>query len=216
MIKLMQGDCLERMKEIPDMSVEMVLTDIPYNEVNRKSSGLRNLDKGVADIFEVPLSDMVSEIKRLCTGTVYIFCGIKQISEITDLLQISGFSTRLGQWEKTNPSPMNGTRVWLSGSEFCVIGRKPNATFNEKCQKPIWKYPVGRNKLHPTQKPLSLIERLIEASSNELDTVLDFTMGSGTTGVAAKNLNRNFIGIELDHDYFRIAYERINEEPTFF
>jgi site-specific DNA-methyltransferase (adenine-specific) len=206
---LMHGDCLEMMKLIPDGSVDMVLADIPYNEVNRKSSGLRNLNKGKADFFEVDLKEMILQANRVCKGTIYIFCGIKQISEITEKMQDLKLSTRLGQWEKTNPSPMNGSKVWLSGSEFCVIGRKPNSTFNEHCQKPIWKFSVGRNKLHPTQKPIALMERLILASSNRDDTVLDFTMGSGTTGVACVNTARKFIGIELDQGYFDIAKERI-------
>jgi len=69
---------------------------------------------------------------------------------------------------------------------------------------------VGRSKIHPTEKPVALMSYLIESSSNEGDTILDFTMGSGTTGVACKNLNRDFIGIELDKGYFKIAQERIN------
>jgi len=72
--------------------------------------------------------------------------------------------------------------------------------------------PNRNGKLHPTQKPVALMEYLVKTYTNEGDTVLDFTMGSGTTGVACKNLNRNFIGIELDENYFNIAKERINEE----
>jgi site-specific DNA-methyltransferase (adenine-specific) len=211
MIDLRHGDCLELMQSIPDGSVDMVLTDIPYGEVNRKSSGLRNLDKGLADECNIDLDVMISEVVRIMRGTAYIFCGIDQISLITVAFKKYKLSTRLGQWEKSNPSPMNGNRVWLSGSEFCVIARKPNAVFNEHCQKPIWRHPVSRNKLHPTQKPIALMERLILASTNENETVLDFTMGSGTTGVACKNTNRNFIGIEKDEKYFEIAKNRLTQ-----
>ena len=70
------------------------------------------------------------------------------------------------------------------------------------------------NKQHPTQKPVDLMEYLIKTYTKENETVLDFTMGSGTTGVAAKNLNRNFIGIEQDEKYFKIANERINKEEA--
>jgi DNA modification methylase len=104
---------------------------------------------------------------------------------------------------------MNGTRLWLSGLEFCVFGRLPNATFNEHCKKALWQAPSGRSKIHPTEKPLSLMERLILASSKPGDTVLDNTMGSGTTGVACENTGRNFIGIERDPGYFEIAKDRI-------
>jgi len=210
-MRLIHGDCLEEMAKIPSGSVDMVLTDIPYGEVNRKSGGLRQLDKGKADDCSIDLDSMTREVMRVMTGTAYLFCGIDQISIITIAFKNLGASTRLGQWEKSNPSPMNGDKVWLSGSEFCVIARKPKSVFNEHCQKPIWKFPCGRNKLHPTQKPVALMERLILASSNEGETVLDFTMGSGTTGVACKNLGRDFIGIEKDDKYFEIAKERIGK-----
>lgn len=208
-IKLLKGDCLEVMKDIPSGSVDMVLADIPYGEVNQKSSGLRKLDRGNADACNIDLVDMVQECTRVCTGSFYIFCGVGQISEIDKCFRFNKMTTRLCQWEKSNPSPMNGTRLWLSGSEFCVFSRKPKSTFNRRCEKPIWKFPVGRSKIHPTEKPLELMSYLIESSSVEGDTVLDFTMGSGTTGVACKNLNRSFIGIELDEEYFKIAQERI-------
>ena len=207
--KIIHGDCLEVMKGIPDGSIDMVLCDLPYGEVNRKSGGLRNLDKGVADICDIDLNKLCDEYNRVCNGTVYLFCGIEQISLLTAKLKELKFSTRLGQWEKTNPSPMNGDKVWLSGSEFCVIGRKPSSTFNRHCEKPIWKYPVSRNKLHPTQKPVDLMQYLIESSTNEGDTVLDNCIGSGTTAVACINTGRNFIGIEKEENYVKIANERI-------
>ena len=75
----------------------------------------------------------------------------------------------------------------------------------------VIKFNRDKNKIHPTQKPVALLEYLIKTYTNENDTVLDFTMGSGSTGVAAKNLNRQFIGIELDKNYFDIAEKRINE-----
>ena len=128
--KIYNMDCLEGMKGIPDKSIDMILTDIPYGEVNRKSGGLRNLDKGIADECNIDLNMLCGEYARICKGTVYIFCGIEQISLLTKNLKELGFSTRLGQWEKSNPSPMNGDKVWLSGSEFCVIGRLHKSTFN--------------------------------------------------------------------------------------
>ena len=211
MINLMQGDCLQRMKEIPDGSVDMILTDIPYGEVNRKSSGLRNLDKGKADIVNFKLKEIVSEFIRICNGQIYIFCGTMQISELIELFKNNKLSTRLGVWDKTNPSPMNGQRLWLSGLEFCVYARKPKSTFNEHCKKALWTNAIARSKQHPTEKPIKLMCRLIEASSNKNDIILDPFMGSGSTGVACVNTGRNFIGIELDEDYFKIASERIKQ-----
>lgn len=188
---------------------KMILTDIPYGEVNRKSSGLRNLNKGKADEVCFELKKLIDEFSKNVSETVYCFCGIDQISEITIELKKNKFSTRLGQWEKSNPSPMNGNRIWLSGSEFCVFGRKAKSTFNRHCEKPIWKYPVGQNKIHDTQKPIKLFEYLIQSSSDKEDLILDPFAGSGTTAIAAINTNRRWICIERDPEYFEKACARI-------
>lgn len=204
-----QADCLEAMRLIPDGSVDMVLCDLPYGEVSQVSGGLRLLDRGTADRCDIGLIELAAEFNRVCKGTIYAFCGTGQISELVNALKRHGMTTRVGAWEKTNPSPMNGQRLWISGLEFCVFARKANATFTEHCKKALWQAPSGRAKIHPTQKPVSLMERLILASSNPGDVVLDVTMGSGTTGVACANTGRKFIGIERDPAYFSIAAARI-------
>lgn len=208
--RIYNEDCITDMQHIPNNAIDMFLTNLPYGEVNRKSGDLRNLDKGIADVCNIDLQVLSAEIARVCKGTVYLFCGIKQISELTILLKQHGFSTRLGQWDKTNPSPMNGSRLWLSGSELCVIGRKPNAVFTRHCTKPIWKYPVGKNKLHPTQKPTALFEYLIESSTHQGDLVLDCCIGSGTTAIAAINTKRHYIGYELDKGFYKTDCQRID------
>ena len=203
------------MKILPTLdnkSVDLVVTDIPYGKVNRKHGSLRKLDKGKADIVTFDLGMFVNELARVTKGSIYIFCGTEQVSDIRKILIQNKMSTRLCIWEKTNPSPMNGDKIWLSGIECCVFGRFPNATFNEHCKNTVFRYPCGRNKLHPTQKPLELIEKLVLASSNEGDTVLDPCMGSGTTGVACKKNNRKFIGIEMDREFYNIASHRIESD----
>lgn len=209
MIKLKQGDCQELLPCIPDNSVSLTLVDIPYGEVSQKSSGLRRLDRGNADTCTLDIDLVVAEAVRITTGSLYFFCGTEQISRLVRLFRKYRLTTRVGVWEKSNPSPMNGTRLWVSGLEFCVFARKPKAVFNEHCAKALWRHPVGRSKVHPTEKPVSLMTQLIEASSNAGDTVVDFAMGSGTTGVACVQTKRNFIGIELDSRYFAIAKQRI-------
>lgn len=209
MIKLLQGDCLELMKDIPDGSVDLVLTDIPYGEVNRKSNGLRNLDKGKADIVTFDIKELTQMLCDKTKGSIYMFCGTEQVSAIRATMVEKGLSTRLCIWEKTNPSPMNGQVIWLSGIECCVYGKKKNATFNEHCKNTVFRFPTVRGKLHPTQKPIDLMKYLIEVSSNENDIVLDPFMGSGSCCISAINTNRNFIGIELDKTYFDIAEKRI-------
>ena len=205
MIKLLNGDCLELMKDIPNGSVNLVLTDIPYGVVNRESNGLRNLDKNKADIVTFDLKELTETLCDKTDGSIYMFCGTEQVSTIRATMIEKGLSTRLCIWEKTNPSPMNGQVIWLSGIECCVYGKKKNATFNEHCKNTVFRFPTVKGKLHPTQKPINLMKYLIEVSSNENDIVLDPFMGSGSTGVACLNTNRNFIGIELDKNYFEIA-----------
>lgn len=214
MIRLLQGDCLELMKNIPYRSVDLVLTDIPYGEVNRKSNGLRNLDKGKADIVTFDLKELTEILCDKTKGSIYMFCSTEQVSAIRATMVEKGLSTRLCIWEKTNPSPMNGQVIWLSGIECCVYGKKKNATFNEHCKNTVFRFPTVKGKLHPRQKPIDLMKYLIEVSSNENDIVLDPFMGSGSTGVACVNTNRNFIGMELDKTYFDIAKQKIENETN--
>lgn len=209
---LYNNDCMKILPTLDNKSVDLVVTDIPYGKVNRKHGSLRKLDKGKADIVTFDLGMFVNELARVTKGSIYIFCGTEQVSDIRKILIQNKMSTRLCIWEKTNPSPMNGDKIWLSGIECCVFGRFPNATFNEHCKNTVFRYPCGRNKLHPTQKPLELIEKLVLASSNEGDTVFDPCMGSGTTGVACKKNNRKFIGIEMDREFYNIASHRIESD----
>lgn len=193
-------------------SIDLTVTDIPYGVVNRSSNGLRNLNKKNADNVDFNLKELVESLCRVTKQSIYIFCGTEQVSCIREEMINNGLSTRLCIWEKSNPSPMNGDKIWLSGVECCVYGKFPKATFNEHCKNTVFKYPCGRNKLHPTQKPLQLIERLVLASSNENDVVFDPFMGSGTTGIACIRNNRCFIGVEKDENYFLIAKDRIDKE----
>jgi DNA modification methylase len=208
------GDCLEIMDRLIEegIKVDMVLTDIPYGEVNRaKESGLRKLKKGNADVETFELSELLPRIENICNGSIYIFCGIEQVSEIRKFFREKDMLTRLCIWEKNNPSPINCQHHWMSSIECCVYAKKKGATFNEHYKSCVWRNPVGRSKIHPTEKPLKLFTYLVETSSNEGDTILDCCLGSGTTGVACMNTNRKFIGIELDKNYFDIASKRIEE-----
>lgn len=207
--KIINGDCQQEMSIMKTDSVDLILTDIPYDGVNRKSNGLRNLDKRDADVITFNLEMFIRDCIRISRGSGYIFCGWGQISTITNILSSKGISVRLCCWKKTNPSPMNGQSIWLSGAEYAVYFKKPKATFNQHCKNCVWEFPSGRDKQHPTEKPLKLFEYLIESSSNAGDVVLDPCLGSGTTAVACKKLNRNYIGIEISEEYCKIAEERL-------
>ena len=208
-LKLYNDNCMNVLKTLDDNSVNLTLTDIPYDGVNRKSGGLRNLDKSHADIITFPLDEFIDEVVRVTSGSIYIFCGSNQMSHIRERMIEHKLSVRQCIWEKTNPSPMNGQHVWLSSIENCVFSKKSGATFNEHCKSAVWRHPVERYKNHPTPKPVKLMARLIEASSNIGDTVLDPCMGSGAIGVAAKQCSRNFIGVELNKEYYATTEQRI-------
>ncbi len=212
-IKLYNDNCMDIFPTMEDDSVTLTLTDIPYDEVNRKSGGLRNLDKSHADIITFSLNDFIDEVVRITSGSVYIFCGSVQISNIRERLINHGLSVRHCIWEKSNPSPMNGQYLWLSSIENCVYARKKGAYFDirERCKSSVWKYPTEKYKGHPTPKPIELMERLIQASSQPEDIVFDPCMGSGSVGIAAKRTRRNFIGVELDEKYYKITQDRIDK-----
>ena len=106
---------------------------------------------------------------------------------------------------------MNGQHIYLSGIENAVWFKKRGGVFNAHCKNTVFDYPCGRSKLHPTEKNHELLRELILDNSNEVDTVLDPCMGSGSHGLVALQNKRNFIGIELDDKYFEIAKQRINE-----
>lgn len=208
--EIWHGNCLDLFSKIPDKSVDCTLTDIPYGEVNRKSNGLRNLDKGLADIQTFNIDEFLKNVVRVTKGSIYIFCGTEQVSHIRRYLANSNLSTRHCIWEKSNPSPMNGQHIWLSSIENCIFAKNKNAIFNEHCKSAVWKFPNGRSKQHPTEKPLKLFEYLISVSSKEGDLILDPCAGSGTTCVAAKNLNRQFIGIEKEESYYNVCLNRLS------
>jgi len=209
LIQLILGDSNNELSNFSDKSIPLIVTDIPYNEVNRNSNGLRNLDKGEADSAEFDLPNILKNIVRICYGSVYMFCGIEQVSEIRKHFVKSGMSSRLLIWEKINPSPMNGQHIWLSGIECCVFGKYKGGTFNAHCRNSVLRYPTERNIDHATPKPICLMKDIIEVSSNPGDTILDPFMGSGSTGVAAKILGRGFIGIEKNEEFFSYAKNRI-------
>ena len=215
-IKLLQGDCMELMNNIPNESVDLVLTDIPYNEVNRKDNGLRKLDKENADVLTFDLINFLNQLYDKTKSTIIIFCGKEQVSIIHSYFndkQKKGKGTvRQLIWEKSNPSPMNGQHIYLSGVENAIWFKKRGGTFNAHCKNTVFKYPTGRSKLHPTEKNHLLLQELILDNSNENDLILDPCMGSGSTGVVALQNNRNFLGMELDENYFNIAKNRIYKQ----
>lgn len=206
-------DCMKYMEECPTDSFNLTLTDIPYGEVNRSSNGLRNLSKDKADMVTFPLNDFLENIYRVTSGTIIIFCGKEQLSEIHKFFSKKQ-EKHLGTvrqliWKKTNPSPMNGQYIYLSGIENAVWFKKRGGVFNASCKNTVFEYPCGRSKLHPTEKNHNLLKELILDNSNEGDIIFDPCAGSGSHCLVAKENGRKYIGIELDSTYFNIAEKRL-------
>ena len=237
--KLMFGDCLERMKEIPDNSIDMVLTDPPYGTTSCKWDTVID--------FEL----MWRELKRITkgNGAICLF-GSEPFSSALRLSNIKMFKYDWYWNKKFGGNFVLAKRMPLKSIECISVFNSdkklplyyPQMMLRDKAIKqggtktseaiPIkhnskthtkktytHKYPLtelnypkelGRT-VHPTQKPVALLEYLIKTYTLENETILDFTMGSGSTGCAAKNLNRNFIGIESDKEYFKIAKQRIKD-----
>ena len=218
---LMYGDCLEMLKNISTGSVNLVLTDPPYNiarDNNFHTMGRAGIDFGEwdkgADIFSY-----IKECERVLdkNGSFIVFNAWKNLGDIVKEAERCGFETKdMLRLEKTNPMPRNRDRRYITDYECAIWFTKERAkwTFNRQdstYQRPKFVHSIDKG-LHPTQKPLKLMEELVKIHSNEGDKVLDMFMGSGTTGVACTNLGRKFIGIEKDEKYFNIAKNRIKEK----
>ena len=144
----------------------------------------------------------------------YVFCNEYAISHFRGWLEEAGFKNkRTLVWVKNNHTSGDLLGDYANKTEFILYAQKGRRLLNGRRDTNVLEYSKVNTDRHPTEKPESLCTFLIEKSSNENDTVLDPFMGSGTTGVACKNLNRNFIGIELDPEYFKIAKERIDNTP---
>lgn len=218
-MRLIKGNCLEELKNIPDGSVDLVLTDPPYKMTKtgnpcRENGAAGNRDENLFD-NELPDTKEWMELcwKKLKPDThFYVFTNVKSIHEYMNVAISCGFKLHnIIPMIKDTSMP---NRWYLKHTELILFFRKGKAKpINDLTSKDYFrvKMPTKRTgKVHVTQKPLDLIEKLVYNSSNENDVVLDLFMGSGTTGVACKSLGRDFIGIEIDDTYFGIAKERID------
>lgn len=192
--------------------VDLTLTDIPYGAVNREN-GMRVFDKGNADIVTFDLLNFLDKVYSITDGTIIIFCGKEQFSTIFNYFakkqNDKKGTVRQIIWQKSNPAPLQGQYIYLSGIENAVWFKKRGATFNAHCKNTVFKYPNGKSKIHPTEKNHDLIKELILDNSNEGDIVFDPCCGSAAHCLCAEQLNRKYIGVELDKQYFDVAVERI-------
>lgn len=234
-IKLYQGDCLEVMKDILDKSVDMILTDPPYGTTACKWDSIipfepmwEQLNRIIKPNGAIVLfgSEPFSSALRMSNIKNYKYDWVWVKPQGTDPLMarfrpmnnienISVFYKKTANYYEqcSIGKPYQITRdknERINETTFLKTFRE-TTTINTGTRKPLRTLYYNKDKgFHPTQKPVALLEYLIKTYTIKGETVLDFTMGSSSTGVACKNLNRNFIGIELDETYFNIAKERIN------
>ena len=220
-VNLMKGDCLELMKSIPDGSIDLCVSDIPYKLTGGgKGDGVNSKrPKGIlvdnSQLMKVPkFEDWLPELYRVMkNGThIYLMCNFKNLNDLMNKSLAVGFKhINLLVWEKNNCTP---SQFYMKNCEYTLLLRKGSSKYINDIggSKTVHKFEnIIGNKVHPTEKPTDLMEFYVKNSSNECDVVLDMFMGSGSTGVACVNTNRNFIGIELDENYFNIAESRINQ-----
>lgn len=251
MIALYNADCYEKLKEIPDKSVDLIIIDPPYlfqghggggafgtkkrnyhaeyeslfkrTGATRETERLRikaNKQRAAADLAGIDGGfkyDLLDELDRKEKAiNTYIWCSKAQLRTILQHYEDKGCSVDVLTWHKTNPTP-TCNNTYLSDTEYLVFARekgvKVYGTYHTKHKYYVTPANAEDKKKygHPTIKPLFIIENLITNSTLPGGVILDCFMGSGTTGVAAKKLQRSFIGIEIDEKYFDIASKRIYE-----
>jgi len=225
-MNLIQGDCLKIMENIIEqgVTVDAIITDPPYNiarDNNFHTMGRKGIDFGEWD-KDFDLFSWIDKGVQLLNkdGSMIIFNDWKNLGDICNYAESKGMIVKdMLRWEKSNPMPRNRDRRYITDYECAIwlVNKNAKWVFNrtdEKYQRPKFVgslTPQNERTGHTTQKPVYLMEELIKIHTNQKDLVLDPFMGSGTTGIACKNLNRNFIGIELDDKYFKIAKERIEK-----
>ena len=236
-MQLLQGDCLDVMPSIPDGSVDMVLADPPFGTTQCKWDSVIELAPMWDQLKRIikPNGAIVINAAQPFTSALiasnypmFKYCWVwDKVDKYTnhlnakhqpmrrheDVVVFAKNKTAFNQIRRKGSYVSRKTKAMQSE----VYGKHSNVEPGVKIKdlSPCSVLPIKTHKqtkgLHPSEKPVSLMEYMISTYSNEGETVLDFTMGSGTTGVACKNLNREFIGIELDANYFKIASERIDQ-----
>ena len=236
---LLHGDCLKIMKQMPDKSVDCIITSPPYNMclkiqndkyVSRWDSSYSN-EGHLTNKYSTYRDDMPIEkyeefqekfLKESLRVSNYVFYNIQMVTgNKIPLLHLFGkFAENIKDiiiWNKVNAEPAINKGVLNSQYEFivCLSNIRPkcrtfdNALFERGTETNVWDIKRERNKNIKAGFPKELVKRILSNFTKENDIIMDPFMGSGTTGVVCKELNRNFIGIELDFNYYMLAKERI-------
>lgn len=228
-MQLVNDDCFEYLKNVTDKSVDLIVTDPPYERVWGGDGGsvnnIKHLHESLQDIVRADIVDgydieeVNNEFVRVMKEiNIYLWCNKKQIPEYFNFyVNKHKCKFEIICWHKNNALPTYSNK-YLSDTEYCLYFHKGKGKTKPKGYEQAKTYYVApinykdkQKWKHPTIKPLEIIKNLVENSSSKGDVVMDPFMGSGTTGVACKELEREFIGCELNKEYFDIAKSRIEE-----
>ena len=220
------GDCMKIMRDMPKNSIDAIITNPPYDlKLNAKSSQPSGVTRREAKAYNHIYTDInwtvaINDFLIVCDPLMkrfngYFWCSANQLAKYIDFAAYRGYFYDVLVWHKVNPIPFN-KNTYLSDLEYCVFIREAGSTFNNggdfnnyrKC------YSSGGESIdgHPTPKPVPLMKRHIAVSSNPGDLILDPFAGSGSSLVAAKENGRNYLGIEINPKYVKIAVQRLSQE----
>lgn len=228
---IINGDCFSVLRTIPDNSIDLILTDPPYNIAQYSTGNLCfdwrsdiNNDLAEWDLKILNPNDLVGEFKRILspTGNIFIFCSYNIIGDYHKAFDPEFDTFQFMVWHKTNPVPNFRKSSFLNSCELIVSCWNKGHIWNFTNQKDMHNFiesgicmgkerikdKDGKN-LHPTQKPVAILEKIIKIASNENSVVLDCFNGVGSTGEAALRLNRKYIGIEIDKTYTEATKKRL-------
>jgi site-specific DNA-methyltransferase (adenine-specific) len=230
-IRLYNDDCIKKLKELPENTFDLIFADPPYNLSDKKfltvkSGKVAECNKGEWDIIDDINKfnhEWIVECLRVLkdTGTIWISGTLHNHPSIGNILkEYNLWIINDIIWYKRNATPLLSKNRFAPSTELIWLASKSKKYYFDydlakkinggKQMKNMWDIPAERHKtIHPTEKPESLLERIILLGSKKNDLILDPFMGSGTTGVVAKKLERRFIGIEISEEYFEIAKQRI-------
>ena len=213
-------DCMEGIKLLDNKSVDLVIMDPPYKLNIRKMKNPKIFCNYANDLlylqngFDLKVLDLL--IQKMKKINIYIYCSKRQVKELLDYFMNKDCNYEILTWHKQNPSPLTNN-IYLPDTEYIIFAREKGVKLHGNYHTKRKYYISGTNQVdkkkykHPTIKPLPFIENHIINSSNEGDLIVDCFCGSGTTLVGAINKNRNFIGFEIDKEYYNIAQKRIKE-----
>lgn len=211
---IMQGDCLERLREIPDGSVDLILTDPPYGMAwvsNRRKVAHRSIAGDQSLEWLEPMLEQAARVLKP-DSAAYFFCSWHFICQFKMAVERHFKLKNVLTWEKNLHGTGDLKGDFAPKTEFVLFAVKGRPLIRGGREPNVFRFAKTANALHPTQKPVDLCEYLVSKFSDEGQTVLDPFMGSGTTGVACARTGRNFIGIELDPTYYLTSAMRIAAE----